>query len=82
MYAYQEGKSAELNRFHQRTGALAKEGYKEAIAYLLDVLPRTEEVIEYALLNEMWESNYRDQVRRKPRSTDPTGKLQTRLEIS
>jgi adenine-specific DNA methylase len=82
MHAYEEGKSAELNRFHQRTGALAKEGYKEAIAYLLDVLPRTEEVIEYTLLNEMWESNYRDQVRRKPRSTDPTGKLQTRLEIS
>lgn len=80
MYAYEEGKSAELNRFHQRTGALAKEGYKEAIAYLLDVLPRTEEVVEYKLLNEMWESNYRDQVRRKPRSTDPTGRLQTRLE--
>jgi adenine-specific DNA methylase len=81
MHAYSSGKSAELNRFHQRTGALVYPGYKETIGYLLDVLPRTEEVVEYAVLNEMWESNYREQVKRKIAKTDPTGKLQTKLDI-
>jgi adenine-specific DNA methylase len=82
MHAYSSGKSAELNRFHQRTGALVHQGYKEMIGYLLDVLPRTEEVVEYTILNEMWESNYRGQVKRKITKTDPTGKLQTKLDIN
>lgn len=82
MHAYSSGKSAELNRFHQRTGALVHPGYKETIGFLLDVLPRTEEVVEYAILNEMWESNYREQVKRKITKTDPTGKLQTKLDIN
>ncbi len=80
MHAYSSGKSSELNRFHQRTGALVLPGYKETIGYLLDVLPRTEEVIEYSILNEMWESNYRGQVKRKITKTDPTGRLQSKLD--
>ena len=81
MHAYESGQSAELNRFHQRTGALVKEGYREAIALLLDVLPRTDEVVEYGLLDQMWESNYRDQVKRKPRTSAVTDKKQTKLEV-
>lgn len=83
MCAYDAGKSMELTRFHQRTGALATKGYKEAIAYLLDVLPRTEEVVEYKLLDEMWAANYRDQIKRKSvRRSDPTGKSQTSFDIA
>jgi len=81
MCAYDAGKSMELTRFHQRTGALATKGYKEAIAYLLDVLPRTEEVVEYKLLDEMWAANYSDQIKRKAvKKTDPTGKKLTSLD--
>lgn len=81
MCAYDAGKSMELTRFHQRTGALATKGYKEAIAYLLDVLPRTEEVVEYKLLDEMWAANYSDQIKRKAvKNTDPTGKKLTSLD--
>ena len=81
MCAYDAGKSMELTRFHQRTGALATKGYKEAIAYLLDVLPRTEEVVEYKLLDEMWAANYSDQIKRKTvKKTDPTGKKLTSLD--
>ena len=71
MFAYAEGQSAELKLFHQRTGALTIKGYKQAIEYLLDVLPRTAEVEEYAILNAMWESNYPD-IKRKVRNTDST----------
>lgn len=81
MHAYESGQSAELNRFHQRTGALAKDGYREAIALLLDVLPRTDEVVEYGVLDQMWESNYRDQVKRKPRTSAVADKKQTKLEV-
>lgn len=79
MFAYSEGQSAELKLFHQRTGALAIKGYKQAIEYLLDVLPRKAEVEEYSILNAMWESNYRD-IKRKVRNTDPTGEKQGRLD--
>lgn len=79
MFAYSEGKSAELKLFHQRTGALAVKGYKQAIEYLLDVLPRTAEVVEYSTLNAMWETNYQD-IKRKVRNTDPTGEKQGRLD--
>jgi len=81
MCAYDAGKSLELTRFHQRTGALATKGYKEAIAYLLDVLPRTDEVVEYKLLDEMWAANYTDQIKRKAvKKTDITGKKLTSLD--
>lgn len=78
MYAYSEGQSAELKLFYQRTGALATKGYEQAIGYLLDVLPRTAEVKEYAILNDMWEANPGN-IRRKVRNTDPTGEKQSRL---
>jgi putative DNA methylase len=78
MYAYSEGQSAELKLFYQRTGALAVKGYEQAIGYLLDVLPRTAEVKEYAILNDMWEANPGN-IRRKVRSTDPTGEEQSKL---
>lgn len=79
MFSYAEGQSAELKLFHQRTGALAIKGYKQAIEYLLDVLPRTAEVEEYSILNNMWETNYQD-IKRKIRNTDPTGEKQGRLD--
>ena len=80
--AYAAGKSMELTRFHQRTGALTVKGYKDAIAYLLDILPRTKEVVEYTLLDEMWAANYSDQIKRKTiKKTDPTGKSQTSFNI-
>jgi adenine-specific DNA methylase len=78
MYAYSEGQSAELKLFYQRTGALAVKGYEQAIGYLLDVLPRTAEVKEYAILNDMWEANPGN-IRRKVRNTDPTGEEQSKL---
>lgn len=78
MYAYSEGQSAELKLFYQRTGALAVKGYEQAIGYLLDVLPRTAEVKEYAILNDMWEANPGN-IRRKVRNTDPTGEKQSKL---
>ena len=81
MCAYEAGQTPELTRFHVRTGALAKQGYKEAIEYLLDVLPRTKEVVEYDILDKMWESNYRDSIKRKVRNTDPTGEKQSRLAL-
>lgn len=81
MCAYEAGQTPELMRFHVRTGALAKQGYKETIEYLLDVLPRTKEVVEYEILDKMWESNYRDSIKRKPRNTDPTGEKQSRLAL-
>jgi len=81
MCAYEAGQTPELTRFHVRTGALAKQGYKEAIEYLLDVLPRTKEVVEYDILDKMWESNYRDSIKRKARNTDPTGEKQSHLDL-
>lgn len=78
IYAYSEGQSAELKLFHQRTGALMVKGYKQAIEYLLDVLPRTAEVEEYHTLNSMWESNYPD-IKRNVKNTDPTGEKQRKL---
>jgi adenine-specific DNA methylase len=81
MCAYEAGQTPELTRFHVRTGALAKQGYREAIEYLLDVLPKTKEVVEYDILNKMWESNYRDSIKRKVRNTDPTGEKQSRLPL-
>jgi adenine-specific DNA methylase len=81
MCAYEAGQTPELTRFHVRTGALAKQGYKEAIEYLLDVLPRAKEVVEYDILDKMWESNYRDSIKRKVRNTDPTGEKQSRLAL-
>jgi len=80
MYAYETGQTVELNRFHQRTGALTRDGYKQAISYLLDVLPRTEEVVEYHLLNEMWNANLRDQVHRRTIPRTATLDAQTKLE--
>ena len=58
---------------------MTREGYKQAIAYLLDVLPRTDEVVENRLLDDMWNANLRDHVPRKARKTDPTFEKQRRL---
>lgn len=81
IHAYEQGQSAELTRFHQRTEALQREGYRNAIGYLLDVLPRAKEVTEYHALDQLWEANLQDRVkRRKPRDTDPTFEKQQRLE--
>ena len=82
MCAYEVGKSAELVRFHQRTGALATKGYLETITYLLDVLPRTEEVVEYRILDEMTDANYADRIKRKTKKKrDPTDRNQTSFDI-
>lgn len=81
--AYDHGMGGELSKFHQRTGALTREGYKNAIGYLLDVLPRTKEVVEYHSLDKLWEGNLQDQVkRRKPRLSDPTFEKQQRLTLA
>jgi hypothetical protein len=55
-----------------------------AIQYLLDgVLPRTKEVTEYHALDNLWEANLQDRIKRKkPRKTDPTFEKQQRLEIA
>jgi len=80
IHAYEVGQSVELNRYHQRTGALQREGYRNAIGYLLDVLPRTDEVTEYHTLDSLWESNLRDKVsRRRDRKVAPTLEQQSRL---
>lgn len=82
IHAYQTGQSRELQQFHQRTGALTREGYKHAIGYLLDVFPRTKEVSEYHTLDKLWEANFQDKISRKvPRRTDPTMEKQRRLEV-
>jgi len=81
IHAYEVGQSSELARYHQRTGALTREGYKHAIGYLLDVLPRTQEVTEYHTLDSLWEANFKDSITRKaPRKTDPTFEKQQRLD--
>ena len=81
IHAYETGQSAELTRYHQRTGALAMEGYRHAIAYLLDVLPRSKEVTEYHTLDQLWEANLQDKIKRKaPRKTDPTFEKQRRID--
>jgi len=53
IHEYETGKSINLERFHTRTGALKREGYLDAVAYLLDTLPRTDEVTEFHTLAEM-----------------------------
>ena len=82
IHAYEVGQSVELNRYHQRTGALQRDGYRNAIGYLLDVLPRTDEVTEYHTLDALWESNLRDKVsRRRDRKVAPTLESQRRLSF-
>lgn len=82
IHAYETGMGAELVRFHQRTEALRRDGYKHAAGYLLDVLPRVKEVTEYHTLDKLWEGNLQDEVkRRKPRTTDPTFEKQQRLDV-
>ncbi len=76
---YEEGKGPALARFHTRTGALQREGYRAAIGLLLDVLPRAPEVTEYQALEGMWQSALQTQVPRRAR-TDPTGEMQSTLE--
>ncbi len=76
---YQDGKGPALARFHTRTGALQREGYRAAIGLLLDVLPRAQEVTEYQALEGMWQSALQTQVPRRAR-TDPTGEMQSTLE--
>ncbi len=78
--SYDQGKSLELSRFHTRTGALARESYRAAVGLMLDVLPRTAEVVEYELLDQMWQSSMQGQIPRTVRLTDPTGEKQRRLE--
>ncbi len=70
-----------MTRFHQRTEALKRPGYLNAIKYLLDgVLPRTPEVVEYHALDKLWEANLQDRLqRKKPRTSDPTFEKQKRL---
>jgi hypothetical protein len=81
MHAYDTGQSSELTRYHQRTGALTRDSYKYAIGYLLDVLPRTDEVEEYHTLDKLWEANFRDAIKRKAlRKTDYSFEKQKRLE--
>jgi len=77
---YEDGKGAALSRFHQRTGALQREGYRAAIGLLLDVLPRVAEVSEYKALDEMWQSSLQSQVVRRVQRTDLTGETQRRLD--
>ncbi|MBU4071991.1 MAG: hypothetical protein KJ773_07450, partial [Candidatus Thermoplasmatota archaeon] len=82
IHAYDTGQSSELTRYHQRTAALTRDSYKHAIGYLLDVLPRTDEVSEYASLDKLWEANFRDSVKRRAvKKTDPTLEKQQRLDI-
>lgn len=76
---YQDGKGPALARFHTRTGALQREGYRATIGLLLDVLPRAPEVTEYQALEGMWQSALQTQVPRRAR-TDPTGEMQSTLE--
>lgn len=79
--AYAHGQSTELARFHGRAEALKRDGYLNAIRYLIDgVLPRTAEVTEYYALDKLWEANLQDKVKRnRPRTTDPTFEKQRRL---
>ncbi len=76
---YQDGKGPALARFHARTGALQREGYRATIGLLLDVLPRAPEVTEFPALEGMWQSALQTQVPRRAR-TDPTGEMQSTLE--
>jgi len=70
-----------LERFHINTGALEKQSYRNTISYLLDVLPRTKEVMEYGSLNSMWEGNLQDKIsRRKRQVQDPTSYQQMRID--
>ncbi len=79
MLAYEAEGTTGLKRFHQKTDAMERPGYRHTIAYLLDVLPRTKEVDEYFMLENMWQSTYRDHIGRKtPPSTDLSLK-QTKL---
>jgi adenine-specific DNA methylase len=77
---YEEGKAAALSRFHQRTGALQREGYRAAVGLLLDVLPRVDTVGEYGVLDHMWQSSLQSQVTRRVQRTDPTGEKQRSLD--
>jgi putative DNA methylase len=80
MLAYEAEGARGLQRFHQNTEAMTSPGYRNAISYLLDVLPRTNEVVEYHLLNSMWESNLQDSIKRKrPAQQDPTTYEQKKL---
>ena len=80
MLAYEAEGARGLQRFHQNTEAMTSPGYRNAISYLLDVLPRTNEIVEYHLLNSMWESNLQDSVkRRRPAQQDPTTYEQKKL---
>jgi len=70
-----------LERFHINTGALERQSYRNTISYLLDVLPRTKEVMEYGSLNSMWEGNLQDKIsRRKRQVQDPTSYEQMKID--
>ena len=70
---YQSEGAKGLERFHINTNALNREGYRNAVSYLLEVLPRTKEVTEYHDLNAMWESNLQGKVHRRSKpKQDPT----------
>ncbi len=79
MLEYEEEGAQGLKRFHQNSDAMEQPGYRHAISYLLDVLPRTEEVTEYHTLESMWESTYHDVVDRKRPAKTVEGR-QTRLD--
>jgi adenine-specific DNA methylase len=65
IYSYEIGKSLEVNRFHQRTGAIKKAGYLDTIVYLLDVYPRTDEVTEYYTLLDISKSSLRSEIKQR-----------------
>lgn len=67
IHSYEIGKAVEVNRYHQRTGAIKREGYLDSIAYLLDVLPKTEEVTEYHTLYDLTASSLHNEIKQRRR---------------
>jgi len=69
IHSYEVGKSVELARFHQRTGALKRQSYLDTVTYLLDVLPRTDEITEYHTLDDMASASLQAQIGQRRRET-------------
>ncbi len=65
IHSYEIGKTVEVNRFHQRTGAIKRGGYLDSIAYLLDVLPKTEEVTEYHTLHNLTTASLQNEIKQR-----------------
>ena len=67
IHSYEIGKAVEVNRFHQRTGAIKRDGYLDSIAYLLDVLPKTDEVTEYHTLHDLTTASLQNEIKQRRR---------------